>query len=171
MDDGPSKRPDPRLAPLLDAVLAIAQDVDLDGVLDRVVRASREMVGADYAALGVLDETGTVMSRFLHAGIDAETADRIGPLPTGRGVLGEVIRHPHPLVLDDLGNHPASIGFPPHHPPMSTFLGVPVVIGGDVFGNLYLTEKEGGFTDDDRELVVALAAIAGAAIQIGRAHV
>lgn len=168
MDDGPSERLDPRLAPLLDAVLAIAQDVDLDGVLDRVVRASREMVGADYAALGVLDDSGTAMSRFLHAGIDPETADRIGPLPTGRGVLGEVIRHPHPLVLDDLGDHPASVGFPPHHPPMATFLGVPVVVGDDVFGNLYLTEKEGGFTDDDRELVVALAAIAGAAIRNAR---
>ncbi len=168
MDDGPAARPDPRLAPLLDAVLAIAQDVDLDGVLDRVVRASRAMVGADYAALGVLDETGTAMDRFLYTGIDPETADLIGPLPTGRGVLGEVIRHPHPLVLDDLGEHPASVGFPDHHPPMATFLGVPVVVGDDVFGNLYLTEKEGGFTDRDRELVVALAAIAGAAIRNAR---
>ncbi len=168
MDDGPAEHSDPRLAPLLDAVLAIARDVDLDGVLDRVVRASREMIGADYAALGVLDETGAAMARFLHTGIDPETADRIGPLPTGRGVLGEVIRHPEPLVLEDLGEHPSSVGFPPHHPPMTTFLGVPVVVGDDVFGNLYLTDKEGGFTAEDRELVVGLAAVAGAAIRNAR---
>ena len=156
------------LGPLLDAVLAIAQDVDVDGVLDRVVRASRAMVGARYAALGVIDDAGTGVSRFLHAGIDPATADRIGPLPTGGGVLGEVIRHPEPLVLEHLADHPASIGFPPHHPPMDSFLGVPVVIGDDVFGNLYLTDKAGGFTDADRQLVVGLAAVAGAAIRNAR---
>lgn len=156
------------LAPLLDAVLAIAADVELDGVLDRVVTAARSMVGAQYAALGVLDDSGTAMARFLHAGIDDETARKIGPLPTGRGVLGEVIRHPHPLMLDDLGSHPSSIGFPANHPPMTTFLGVPVRVADDIFGNLYLTDKPGGFSDDDRQLVIALAAVAGAAIRNAR---
>ncbi len=164
MDDGPLGG----VAPLLDAVLAIAQDVDLDGVLERVVHASQTMVGARYAALGVLDETGTSVRRFLHAGIDEATADLIGPLPTGGGVLGELIRHPEPLVLEHLGDHPSSIGFPPHHPPMDSFLGVPVMVGDDVFGNLYLTDKPGGFTDEDRRLVVGLAAVAGAAIRNAR---
>ena len=164
MDDAPLGG----IEPLLDAVLAIAEDVHVDGVLDRVVQASRSMVGARYAALGVLDETGTSVARFLHAGIDEETADRIGPLPTGGGVLGEVIRHPEPLVLEHIADHPASIGFPPHHPQMDSFLGVPVMVGGDVFGNLYLTDKPGGFTDEDRRLVVALAAVAGAAIRNAR---
>lgn len=168
MDDELAPWLDRGLAPLLDAVLAIAEDVDLERVLDRVVNASRTMVGARYAALGVLDDSGGALSRFLHAGIDQETADAIGPLPTGHGVLGEMIRHPHPLVLDDLGEHPASIGFPDHHPPMTTFLGVPVVIGDRVFGNLYLTDKAGGFTEADRRLVVALAAVAGAAIRNAR---
>ncbi len=154
--------------PLLDAVLAIAEDVDLDGVLDRVVRASQQMVGARYAALGVLDETGTSVSRFLHAGIDEATADLIGPLPTGGGVLGELIRHPEPLVLEHISDHPSSIGFPAHHPPMDSFLGVPVMIGDDVYGNLYLTDKPGGFTAEDRRLVVGLAAVAGTAIRNAR---
>lgn len=156
------------IAPLLDAVLAIAEDVDLDGVLDRVVRASRTMVGARYAALGVLDEQGATVARFLHVGIDDATADLIGPLPTGGGVLGELIRNPEPLMLDHITDHPASIGFPPHHPPMGAFLGVPVMIGGDVFGNLYLTDKPGGFTAQDRQLVIALAAVAGTAIRNAR---
>lgn len=164
MDEAPTRG----LEPLLDAVLAIAEDVDVEGVLDRVVRACRAMVGAQYAALGVLDEAGTAVARFLHAGIDPATAARIGPLPTGGGVLGELIRHPQPLVLEHLADHPASIGFPPNHPPMDSFLGVPVMVGDDVFGNLYLTDKPGGFTDEDRRLVVGLAAVAGAAIRNAR---
>ena len=103
--------------------------------------AARELTGAQYAALGVLDEPGEQLVRFLTRGIDEPTRRLIGPLPTGRGVLGELIRHPAPLRLGDVGSHPYSYGFPVGHPPMSSFLGVPIVVDGRPFGNVYLTEK------------------------------
>lgn len=163
--------PDPghELEVLRDAVLAIAEDLDLDGTLRRIVSAGRAMVGARYGALGVLTPDGAALENFIHDGIDPETAERIGPLPTGHGVLGEVIRTGTPLLLDRLKAHPSSSPLPPGHPPMTTFLGVPVRIGGEVFGNLYLTDAAQPFTEDDRRRIEALAAIAGAAIRNARA--
>ncbi len=154
---------------LRDAVLAIAEDLDLDGTLRRIVAAGRAMVGARYGALGVLTPDGAALATFIHDGMDPDLAERIGPLPTGHGVLGEVIRTGAPLLLDRLTSHPSSSPLPPGHPPMTTFLGVPVRIGGEVFGNLYLTDAPSPFTDDDRRRVEALAAIAGAAIRNARA--
>jgi signal transduction histidine kinase len=131
-----------------------------------VLESARELTGARYAALGVLDQAGTGLARFITAGIDEESQRRIGSPPTGHGVLGELIRHPTPLRLADVGAHPRSYGFPAAHPPMATFLGVPVLVAGRPFGNLYLTEKEGGgeFTDDDEQALVVLAEFAGLAI-------
>ena len=128
---------------------SLVSDLDLESILDQVLRTARELTGAQYAALGVLDDDKRELERFLFVGIDEETRRRIGPLPRGGGVLGELIRHPEPLRLPAVGEHPRSFGFPPGHPPMTTFLGVPIAIRGDVYGNLYLTEKEGGveFTD------------------------
>lgn len=125
------------------------------------------ITGARYAALGVLGEHG-VLSDFLFEGMDAELAEEIGHLPTGRGVLGTVIREKRTLVLDRISDHPDSFGFPPNHPPMTTFLGVPITAGDSTYGNLYLTEKKEGFTDEDRNVVEALSHIAGAAIQNSR---
>jgi GAF domain-containing protein len=151
------------LAALVEAAVAVASQPDLGAVLDTTLARAKEATGAAYAALGVLGEHGVVVD-FKYLGIDEETARAIGRLPTGRGVLGTLIRDPHPIRLDDLRRHPDSIGFPEHHPPMVTFLGVPVRIGATVYGNLYLTEKPGGFTAEDEVLVESLAAIAGAAI-------
>jgi signal transduction histidine kinase len=151
------------LAALVEAAVAVASQPDLGAVLDTTLARAKEATGAAYAALGVLGEHGVVVD-FKYLGIDEETARAIGRLPTGRGVLGTLIRDPHPIRLDDLRRHPDSIGFPAHHPPMVTFLGVPVRIGATVYGNLYLTEKPGGFTAEDEVLVESLAAIAGAAI-------
>ncbi len=162
-------------------VLAIAQGVlgelDVEAVLDRVVEAARELTGAGYAALGVLeepeggrDEVG--LGRFITAGMDEQTRGEIGSLPRGLGVLGELIRDPVPLRLVDVSAHPHSYGFPSGHPPMQTFLGVPVLVGGRPFGNLYLTEKAGGqqFTPEDEEAVVTLAGLAGVAIENARRY-
>ena len=143
--------------------MAVASQPDLGTVLDTTLARAREATGATYAALGVLGEHGVVVD-FKYLGIDEETARVIGRLPTGRGVLGTLIRNPHPIRLDDLHRHPDSIGFPPNHPPMVTFLGVPVRIGATVYGNLYLDREAGGFTAEDEVLVESLAAIAGAAI-------
>jgi signal transduction histidine kinase len=138
-------------------------------VLRQIVAAARDLVGARYAALGVLSRDGE-LEQFVHAGMDEELAGRIGELPRGRGILGQLIRKPVPLRLADLSGHPASAGFPPGHPPMTGFLGVPVRIGEEVFGNLYLTERSRGgeFTADDEQLAIALAAAAGAAIATAR---
>ena len=157
-----------RTGPLLDAVLAIGEDLDLERLLDRVVQAAAHLVGARYAALGVLAPDGGSLANFLHHGIDRETAARIGDLPTGEGVLGQLVRVPRPLRLEHLGDHAASVDLPPGHPPMDSFLGVPVRIGSEVFGNLYLTEKPGGFTAEDEAAVVALASVAGSAIRNAR---
>ena len=155
---------------LLSAVIAIAEDLELEAMLDRVVRSARDLVKAKYAALGVLNPEGTALSHFITLGMPEEIVREIGPRPTGHGVLGLLIREPVPIRLHDLGTHPASYGFPSHHPPMKSFLGVPVRVRGEVFGNLYLTEKADGedFTAEDEDLVVALAAAAGIAIQNAR---
>lgn len=152
-------------ATVVDAVVSIAGDLDVDAVLLRTVETARELVGARYAALGVLDEEGEGLAHFIHVGLDDATAAAIGDLPTGRGLLGEVIRHPAPLRVDDAADHPASAGLPPGHPPVGAFLGVPVMVAGEVFGNLYLTGKPDGFSAADQRLLLALATVAGTAIR------
>ncbi|WP_427116928.1 GAF domain-containing sensor histidine kinase [Pseudarthrobacter scleromae] len=158
-----------RMNGLLAAVVALAQDLSLEAVLDRLVRSACELVGAKYGAMGVIAEDRS-LSHFITVGVDEEDIRSIGDLPTGHGVLGHLIREPRPLRLHDLGQHPMASGFPPNHPPMNTFLGVPVRVRDEVFGNLYLTEKDGGqdFTPEDEDLAVALAAAAGVAIQNAR---
>src|ERR1700733_6427166 len=158
-----------RLRGLLRANALIAGELSLPVVLRQIVAAARDLVGARYAALGVLGRDGE-LEQFVHAGMDDELVARIGDLPRGRGILGLLIRQPAPLRLDDLSDHPASVGFPPGHPPMTGFLGVPVRIGEEVFGNLYLTERSRGgeVTADDEQLAIALAAAAGAAIANAR---
>jgi signal transduction histidine kinase len=158
-----------RLRGLLRANALVAGELSLPVVLRQIAGAARELVGARYAALGVLGRDGE-LEQFVYAGMDEELAGRIGELPRGRGILGLLIRKPVPLRLADLSGHPASAGFPPGHPPMTGFLGVPVRIGEEVFGYLYLTERSRGgeFTADDEQLAVALAASAGAAIANAR---
>lgn len=163
--------PQERMQGLLDSVISIAEELSLEAVLRRVVRSARELLGATYGALGVIGE-GEQLSHFVTEGIDPELAERIGPLPTGHGVLGLLIRDPHPIRLPDLREHPVSYGFPLHHPPMRTFLGVPIRVRNIVFGNLYLTEKKNGglFTQEDEDLAVALAGAAGFAIENARLY-
>jgi len=158
-----------RLRGLLRANALVAGELSLPVVLRQIVAAARDLVGARYAALGVLGRDGE-LEQFVHAGMDEELVARIGDLPRGRGILGLLTRQPVPLRLADLSGHPASAGFPPGHPPMTGFLGVPVRIGEEVFGNLYLTERSRGgeFTADDEQLAIALAAAAGAAIANAR---
>jgi signal transduction histidine kinase len=152
--------------------MSIASDGDLATVLQRFVEAARELVGARYAALGVLDPTRTSLAEFITVGLDDEQRARIGELPKGHGLLGLLITDPKPIRLPDLGEHPASVGFPPNHPLMKSFLGVPLYVRGEVFGNLYLTDKEDedGFSDVDEELVLALASAAALAIENVRLH-
>lgn len=147
-----------RLRRLLDVGRGLASQLDLEVVLREVVEVSRELTGARYAALGVLDENRHELERFIYSGIDPEMRARIGDLPRGRGVLGELIRDPEPLRLDDISEHPRSFGFPPGHPKMRSFLGVPVIIRGQVFGNLYLAEKPSGRFDDADEAAVSILA-------------
>ena len=158
-----------RLRGLLRANALVTGELSLPVVLRQIVAAARDLVGARYAALGVLGRDGE-LEQFVHAGMDEELVGRIGELPRGRGILGLLIRKPVPLRLAALSGHPASTGFPPGHPPMTGFLGVPVRIGEEVFGNLYLTERSRGgeFTADDEQLAIALAAAAGAAIATAR---
>jgi GAF domain-containing protein len=160
------------LSHLVDAVIAVGSDLDLPATLQRIVDAARYLVDARYCALGVLDRSGGALAEFIVSGIDDETYRAIGDLPKGHGILGLLISDPRPLRLPDLTEHPASFGFPPHHPPMRSFLGVPIVVRGEVFGNLYLTDKETAdvFTDVDEELTVALAAAAAAAVDNARLH-
>ena len=161
-----------RLHRLLDAVVAVAGALDLSTVLRRIVETATELVDAQYGALGVLgvNDQSAELAEFVTVGIDDETLAKIGPFPRGHGILGVLIKDPKPLRLHDLAEHPLSYGFPAHHPPMRSFLGVPVRIRDKVFGNLYLTEKRGGgdFDDDDENVVVALAAAAGVAIENAR---
>jgi GAF domain-containing protein len=156
---------------LLQVGRTVVSDLDADAVLERVLGAAREVTGAQYAALGVLDEQRRELERFLTAGMDLRTQLLIGGAPKGRGVLGLLITEPRPLRLRDVGLHPFSHGVPPGHPEMRTFLGVPVLIRGEVWGNLYLTEKQGGaeFTEADRDAAVILAEWAGVAIEKARA--
>jgi len=161
------------LRQLLDAVVTVGSDLDLETVLRHIVQSAVSLVDARYGALGVLDESGTTLSQFLTVGLDDATYRAIGPLPKGHGILGLLIRDPKPIRLPDLHEHPDSFGFPPNHPPMKSFLGVPVRVRDQVFGNLYLTDKTSAevFTDVDEELVVALAAAAGVAIENARLHI
>ncbi len=157
---------------LLDLAFGVLSDLDVEAVLERVLDAARELTGARYAALGILDRSRSELERFITAGLDEATRGQIGGLPRGRGILGELIADPRPLRLADVGAHPHSYGFPPGHPPMKTFLGVPVVVAGDVFGNLYLTEKcgEEEFTAADERALVRLAEFAGVAIDHARRY-
>jgi signal transduction histidine kinase len=150
----------------------VLADLNLDQVLDRVLESAQELTEARYAALGVLNETRTELASFLTRGIDEASHTTIGALPRGRGVLGALINDPAPLRLDDVGRHPRSYGFPAGHPPMHTFLGVPILVGGTPFGNLYLTEKAGGaeFSDADEQAVAVLAEFAGVAIDHARRY-
>lgn len=156
---------------VLDAVNVMNSDLDLPGVLDRIVRSACAITDARYGALGVLGEDRTLVE-FVNHGIDEPTRTRIGPLPHGRGILGLLINEPRSIRLERLQDHPASYGFPPHHPPMTSFLGTPVTIRGTVYGNLYLTEKAHGrpFTDEDEVLVTALASAAGTVIENARVY-
>ncbi len=158
-----------RLRALLDAVVGIGSDLDLRSTLQRIVEAACALGGARYGALGVLGPD-RLLSDFITHGIDPETHAAIGDLPHGRGVLGLLITDPQPVRMPDITRHPRSYGFPPNHPPMHSFLGVPVLIRDQIFGNLYLAEKQGAdeFSDDDEEIVVALAAAAGVAIDNAR---
>lgn len=154
-----------RLRGLLRAYLAVARADDLDVVLRHIVEAARELVNARYAALGVV--AGGRLVRFLHTGMPAEVVAAIGHLPEGKGLLGLLVDYPQSLRLREIADHVASVGFPEYHPPMRSFLGVPIRVADRVFGNLYLTEKQGAaeFTADDEELVQALAAAAAVAIE------
>ena len=159
-----------RVQHLLDAFLSVSTGLDLDATLRRIVEAATALVEARYGALGVLREGGG-LAAFIHVGIDEETRARMGHLPEGKGVLGQLITEPYPLRIPDLGHHPSSVGFPPHHPPMHSFLGVPVLVRGEVFGNLYLTEKaHGEFTAEDEAVLTALAGAAGIAIDNARLY-
>jgi signal transduction histidine kinase len=153
---------------LLDAVVAVGGGLELPATLRRIVEAATELVDARYGALGVIGPD-QMLTEFVYTGIDEPTREKIGHLPEGRGILGLLIAEPRLVRLHDLTEHPASYGFPPHHPPMRSFLGVPVRLRGEVFGNLYFTEKRGGdFTADDEAVVQALAAAAGVAVENAR---
>ncbi|MFI6447242.1 GAF domain-containing sensor histidine kinase [Kitasatospora sp. NPDC050543] len=161
-----------RMQRLLEAVVSVGAGLDLHATLQRIATGAAELVDAEYAALGVIAPGGAGLSDFIHVGVDDRTAERIGELPAGRGILGALIDRPEPLRLTDLAADPRSSGFPPHHPPMRTFLGEPIRIRDEVFGNLYLTEKKGGgaFTPEDEQVVHALAAAAGVAIENSRLY-
>jgi signal transduction histidine kinase len=160
-----------RLQGLVDAGIALSSELSLDDLLQKLVETSAQLTGARYAALGVIDESGSGLERFLTTGIDAETHAAIGELPRGRGILGVLIRDATPLRLDSIADDPRSVGFPPNHPPMRGFLGVPILLRGRAYGNLYLTEKEGGpFTAEDQELVETLASQAAVAIENARLY-
>ena len=160
-----------RLRRLLDVGRSLIAELDPEAVLDRLLDVAQELTGARYAAIGVLDDRREQLERFLTRGIDEGTHRAIGDLPRGRGVLGVLIHEPRPLRLSDVGTHPESYGFPLAHPPMHTFLGVPILVHGDVWGNLYLTEKDSGdFTDDDEEAATVLADWAAIAIANSRLY-
>lgn len=154
---------------LVEAAAAVAGQTDLQAVLRTTVRTARSATGAAYAALGVIGQHGTLID-FHYDGMDPALAEEIGRFPVGKGVLGSLISDPAPIRMTDLTAHPDAVGFPDHHPPMRSFLGVPVRVRSEVFGNLYLTDKDGGFTDEDEMLVVALAAVAGSAVSASRLH-
>ncbi|MEU9997525.1 GAF domain-containing protein [Streptomyces sp. NPDC050848] len=160
-----------RLNGLLEAVMSVGRELDLPQVLRGIVEAAVTLVDAEYGALGVIGEDKK-LSEFLPIGIGDKLREQIGDLPSGHGILGELIRNPQPLRLSELSEHPASYGFPPHHPPMHSFLGVPIRVRDEVFGNLYLTEKRGGidFDAEDEAVVTTLAVAAGIAIENARLY-
>ena len=161
-----------RLKQLVAATPALITEVSLDGVLQRAVRVAAEVIGARYAAIGVLASDGRTLEHFTTYGVDGDLAARIGSPPHGHGILGLVIREATPVRLPDLTIHPASFGFPPGHPPMRSFLGVPILGSRGVFGNLYLTERIDGdtFTEEDQDIAILLAAKTAAAIENARHH-
>jgi signal transduction histidine kinase len=161
-----------RLRAIVDAGVALASELSLDAVLQRIVEAAAQLTGARYAALGVIDPSGQALEKFIVTGVDEETKAAIGDLPRGRGILGALIQDAKPLRLDDLAEDPRSVGFPPNHPSMRTFLGVPILLRGVAYGNLYLTEKAGGvpFTDEDEELTMLLSSQAAVAIENARLY-
>jgi signal transduction histidine kinase len=161
-----------RMRALLDAGVALTSELSLDALLQRLVETAAELTEARYAALGVIDRTGTELERFVTTGIDPQTHAAIGDLPRGKGILGVLIRDTVTLRLHDLSEDPRSVGFPAHHPPMRTFLGVPVLLRGVAYGNLYLTEKadEADFTREDEEIVQLLAGQAAVAIENARLY-
>ncbi|MFJ3175331.1 GAF domain-containing protein [Streptomyces roseus] len=161
-----------RVHSLLEAVLSVGRELDLAQVLRRIVEAAALLVDAEYGALGVIGPDGRTLVQFLTVGLTNEEIAEIGPLPAGHGLLGEVIHHPEPLRLTDLGLHSSSYGFPAHHPPMRTFLGVPIRVRDEVFGNLYLTDKRGGvdFDTEDETVISTLSVAAGVAIDNARLY-
>ena len=161
-----------RLRAIVDAGVALASELSLDAVLQKIVESAAELTGARYAALGVIDPSGQSLERFIVSGIDAETQAAIGDPPHGRGILGALIQDAKPLRLDDLAKDPRSVGFPAHHPSMRTFLGVPILLRGVAYGNLYLTEKAEGapFTEEDEELTMLLSTQAAVAIENARLY-
>src|SRR5919201_1901018 len=167
-----SARESDRLRTLLETGIAISSELSLDAVLERIVQAAAALTGARYVALGVIDRSGTALERFITTGIDEQRRAAIGDLPRGRGILGVLINEAQVLRLHDLQEDPRSVGFPPNHPQMRSFLGVPILLRGVAYGNLYLTEKAGGedFTNEDEELVTLLAAQAAVAIENARLY-
>lgn len=161
-----------RLRALVEAGVALTSELSLDALLQKLVEIAAELTGARYAALGVIDPSGTALERFVTTGVTPEEHKAIGDPPSGRGILGVLIKEATPLRLADIADDRRSVGFPPNHPPMHTFLGVPVLLRGVAYGNLYLTEKEGAveFTDDDQELATLLAAQAAVAIENARLY-
>jgi signal transduction histidine kinase len=161
-----------RLRGVLDAAISVTSQLSIDAVLERIVEAAAQLTGARYAALGVIDRAGTGLERFVTTGIDEETRTAIGDPPHGRGILGVLIREAKPLRLTEISADERSVGFPPNHPPMHSFLGVPILLRGVAYGNLYLTEKAGAqeFTDEDEEIVQLLAAQAAVAVENARLY-
>ena len=161
-----------RVHSLLEAVLSVGRELDLEQALRSIVQAAAVLVDAEYAALGVITPDGQRLSEFLTEGVTDEQIAEIGHYPEGHGILGELIRHPEPLRLTKISEHPASYGFPAHHPPMNTFLGVPIRVRDQIFGNLYLTEKRGGaeFDEEDEAVLATLAVAAGVAIDNARLY-
>jgi len=153
-------------------MLLVAEDLDISVVLRTITQTAVDLVGASYGALGVLDAVGTGLAEFVTVGLTPEEVGAVGRLPEGLGILGLLIKDPAPLRLDDLGLHPESAGFPDGHPPMRSFLGVPIAVGGRSFGNLYLCEKQGAgsFSEEDEDIVAALGMAAGLAIDKARLH-
>jgi signal transduction histidine kinase len=161
-----------KLRRVLEATFLIEADLDLPSLLRHIVEEARSMTNARYGALGVLDDEGSGLAEFITVGLDPEEEDQIGPRPTGKGILGRLIAHPEPLRLNRLSAHEDSYGVPANHPPMTSFLGVPIVVRDEVYGNLYLTDKLGWseFTSDDEALIGSLAIAAGIAIENARLH-
>src|SRR6478672_8484828 len=161
-----------RLERLVLTTSALIAETSLEGALDRIVAVAADVIGARYAAVGVLGPDGRLLERFVTHGIDDAMRARIGPPPRGHGILGLVIREARPIRLPDLARHPDSYGFPPHHPEMHSFLGVPIVGRRGVFGNLYLTEKIDAevFSEEDEHMAVVLAAVTAAAVENARLH-